>query len=185
VARILIADDHVEARRGARRLLEEHSGWEVCGEAENGLEAIEKAARLKPDIVILDLSMPKMSGLDAARVIHSAAPQIPLLLFSLYAGDPQMTAGIRGAGFSGDVNKAAAHQLIAAIETLLQGGTYFTSAAVPAVIVADESAARTDQSPAKAPSAPSATPQASAASGPDGCSAQPPAKPSDNNSEAS
>ncbi|MGA7914142.1 MAG: response regulator transcription factor [Candidatus Acidiferrales bacterium] len=159
MARILIVDDHPEARRGMRRLLEGHPGWEVCGEAENGMEAIERAAALKPDLVILDLSMPKMSGLDAARVIHSTSPQLPLLLFSLYAGDPQMNAGIRAAGFSGDINKASANLLTEAVEALLQGGTYFQSATVPRAILADEAATNAQQLPTPSASAPSQTPQ--------------------------
>ena len=173
MARILIADDHAEARRGARRLLEEHAGWEVCGEAENGMEAIEKAAALKPDLVILDLSMPKMSGLDAARVIHRTTPQLPLLLFSLYAGDPQMNSEFRAAGLSGDINKASANLLTEAVEALLQGGTYFQSSTVPRAILADESASRAEKPPspsaaATPPAAKNALPNASAdsASGP-------------------
>ena len=148
MARILIVDDHPESRRGACELLEAHEGWQVCGEAVNGLEAIEKAAALKPDIVIVDLSMPKMSGVQVARVIHSTAPQLPLLLFSLYAGDPQMTEGFRNAGFSGDINKAAANLLIDAVETLLRGGTYFQSSAVPRAIIADEAGPPAEQVPA-------------------------------------
>ncbi len=157
MARILIADDHPEARRGTRELLEQHPGWEVCGEAVNGLEAIEKAAALKPDIVIIDLSMPKMSGLEAGRVIHRTAPQIPLLMFSLYAGDPQMGDGFRAAGFSGDVNKASANLLTAAVEALLQGGTFFHSSAVPRAVIANGPVTRTEQPPAAA-----GAPQASA-----------------------
>ena len=175
MVRILIADDHPQARRGAREVLELHAGWEVCGEAANGLEAIEKAAALKPDIVIIDLSMPKMSGVQVARVIHSAAPQLPLLLFSLYGGDPQLSDGFRAAGFSGEVNKAAANLLIEAVETLLRGGTYFQSSAVPRAIAADEAASQTEQPPA-APTAAAATPQSS--SGPaapaDAASTNPP-----------
>jgi DNA-binding NarL/FixJ family response regulator len=159
MARILIVDDHSEARRGARELLEAHEGWEICGEALNGVEAIEKAAALKPDIVIVDLSMPKMSGVQVARVIHSTAPQLPLLLFSLYAGDPQMTQGFRAAGFSGDINKAAANLLIEAVETLLRGGTYFPSSAVPRAIIADEAASQAEQAHAAATTA--AAPQSS------------------------
>lgn len=154
MARILIVDDHPEARRGARELLEAHEGWEICGEALNGVEAIEKAAALKPDIVIVDLSMPKMSGVQVARVIHSTAPQLPLLLFSLYAGDPQMTDGFRAAGFSGDINKAAANLLIEAVETLLRGGTYFQSSAVPRAMLADEAASQAEQAPAAPTAAP-------------------------------
>lgn len=168
MARILIVDDHPEARRGARELLEAHEGWEVCGEALNGLEAIEKAAALKPDIVIVDLSMPKMSGVQVARVIRGAAPQLPLLLFSLYAGDPQMTDGFRAAGFSGDLNKAAANLLIEAVETLLQGGTYFQSSAMPRAILADEAASQAEQAPAVGTAA--AVPQSSS---------DPPAAPAD------
>ncbi|MFZ3330779.1 MAG: response regulator transcription factor [Candidatus Acidiferrales bacterium] len=168
MARILIADDHAEARRGARALLEAHPGWEVCGEACDGMEAIEMAAALKPDIVILDLSMPKMSGVAAARVIRSTAPGLPVLLFSLYAGDPQMSDGFRRAGFSGDLNKAAADLLIEAVETLLQGGTYFQSANLATAIINGDGATITQQPPAplatSTPVAPSAepTPQASA-----------------------
>ncbi|MFZ0884894.1 MAG: response regulator [Candidatus Acidiferrales bacterium] len=147
MARILIADDHPEARRGARELLEAHQGWEVCGEAVNGMEAIEKTAALKPDIVILDLSMPKMSGVAAARMIRGMVPDVPLLLFSLYAGDPQMSDGFRAAGFTGDLNKAAADLLIEAVEALLQGGTYFQSAAVPRAIIADEATTHSEQAP--------------------------------------
>jgi DNA-binding NarL/FixJ family response regulator len=161
MARILIADDHAEARRGARELLEAHPGWEVCGEARDGMEAIEKAAALKPDIVILDLSMPKMSGIAVARMIRSTAPDLPLLLFSLYAGDAQMNGSFRTAGFSGDLNKAAADRLIEAVETLLQGGTYFQSSAVPRAIITDE--ATTHSEPPVTPSADAAPQQASSA----------------------
>ncbi len=169
MARILIADDHLEARRGARELLEAHPGWEVCGEACDGMEAIEKAAALKPDIVILDLSMPRMSGIAAARVIRSTAPNLPLLLFSLYAGDAQMSEGFRKAGFTGDVNKAAADQLIEAVETLLQGGTYFQSASLAAAIINDDADTIVQPTPAPVASSTPATappteaaPQASA-----------------------
>ncbi|MGA9733808.1 MAG: response regulator transcription factor, partial [Candidatus Acidiferrales bacterium] len=165
MARILITDDHAEARRGVRRLLEGHPGWEVCGEAENALEAIEKAAALKPDLVILDLSMPKMSGLEAGRIIHRAAPQLPLLMFSLYAGDPQMMAEFRDAGFSGDVNKATANLLSEAVETLLRGGTYFQSSAVPRAILAEGAASgsRAAEAPSVAARVSSSAPAATAA----------------------
>ncbi|HJZ50964.1 MAG TPA: response regulator transcription factor [Candidatus Acidoferrales bacterium] len=169
MARILIADDHPQARRGAREVLEMHQGWEVCGEAVNGLEAIEKAAALKPDIVIIDLSMPRMSGVQVARVIHSTTPQLPLLLFSLYAGDPQMADGFRAAGFSGDVNKAAANLLIEAVETLLRGSTYFQSSAVPRAIATEEAASQTEPPPV-APTAAAPAPQSSS---------DPPAAPAD------
>lgn len=170
MARILIADDHAEARRGARELLEAHPGWEVCDEACDGMDAIEKAAALKPDIVILDLSMPKMSGIAVARMIRTTAPDLPLLLFSLYAGDPQMNGGFRAAGFSGDLNKATADRLIEAVETLLQGGTYFQSAMMRSAAIADAAATHAEHAGTRSeqPPAPAAdlTPQSPASASP-------------------
>ena len=78
------ADDSPDVRRNLRAILEEHSGWNVCGEAENGMEAIEKAKELQPDTVILDLSMPVMNGLDAAREIRKLLPSAQLFLFSAF-----------------------------------------------------------------------------------------------------
>lgn len=127
--RILLADDHAEARQATRRLLAEHPEWEICGEAGNGLEAVEKAAALKPDIVILDLSMPKMNGLEAAKIIHAADPQLPLLLFSVDGGVAPMHAAVRAAGFRGAVSKSTCRLLSDAIEMLLQGQTFFDGAA--------------------------------------------------------
>ena len=71
--RILIADDHELARNGIRSLLEGHAGWEICGEARDGREAVDYASQLKPDICLLDIGMPNLNGLDAARQILAAA----------------------------------------------------------------------------------------------------------------
>src|SRR5690348_9079395 len=81
--RILIADDDATIRLLLRRLLEKQIDWEVCGEASNGIEAIEKVAQLAPDILIMDLAMPKMSGMQAARTIAARYPQLPMLSFSV------------------------------------------------------------------------------------------------------
>ena len=78
--RILIADDHSKVRRTLKTLLEDHDGWQVCGEAANGLEAVQKAAELKPDLVILYLAMPVMDGMRAAREISSAFPSLPIVM---------------------------------------------------------------------------------------------------------
>ncbi len=153
--RILIADDHAEARQAIRRLLTENPDWTVCGEAENGLDAVEKAATLKPDIVILDLSMPKMNGLEAAKVIHAADPELPLLLFSVDGGTVQMLAEIRAAGFRGAVSKPTSWLLRDAIEVLLQGKTFFegNSSALTASMVeaAAEAVVETPPHPADEP----------------------------------
>ena len=71
---ILIADDHEVARRGIRSLLESHPGWEVCGDAKDGRESVELARRMKPDVVLLDIGMPNLNGLEAARQILAVSP---------------------------------------------------------------------------------------------------------------
>jgi two-component system, NarL family, response regulator NreC len=150
--RILIADDHSEARRAIRRLLAGHSGWVICGEAENGLEAVEKAETLKPDIVVLDLSMPKMNGLEAAKIIHAASPGLPLLLFSINGGDLQARNEIRAAGFGGAVSKANGWLLLEAIERLLDGKTFLNVSVLATPSLAEtEAVAQTTPHPADEP----------------------------------
>jgi DNA-binding NarL/FixJ family response regulator len=80
--RILIANDRAVARKELATLLETHAGWEVCGEAENGQEAVVKATELRPDLIILDLSMPIMDGLRAARKIAKIMPRVPILVYT-------------------------------------------------------------------------------------------------------
>jgi two-component system, chemotaxis family, chemotaxis protein CheY len=82
--RFLIADDNATARRLLRALMETREGWQVCGEGENGVEAVAKAAELKPDLVILDLAMPVMDGLHAAQAISAASPAIPILMCTMH-----------------------------------------------------------------------------------------------------
>jgi DNA-binding NarL/FixJ family response regulator len=149
--RILLADDHAETRQATRILLAGHPEWLICGEVDNGLDAVEKAATLKPDLVILDLSMPKMNGLEAAKIIHTASPSLPLLLFSINGRDVQTLEDVRTAGFRGVVPKTAAWMLPEAIEMVLQGKTFLNSAAlggaplVEAEAVADALAPSADE----------------------------------------
>jgi DNA-binding NarL/FixJ family response regulator len=82
--RILIADDYGLMRRALRGVIESHEGWEVCGDVEDGDEAVTKAAELRPDAIILDLIMPRMDGLEAARRILKAAPSVPIILHTLH-----------------------------------------------------------------------------------------------------
>src|SRR5438552_6144900 len=116
--RILIADDHAAVRRGIRALIESHPQWEVCGEATNGREAVELAARLRPDVVVLDVSMPQMNGLDAARRIHREVPDARLLVLTMHEA-VQLANEVRRAGADRLVRKSDAHQsLVRAIESL-------------------------------------------------------------------
>jgi two-component system chemotaxis response regulator CheY len=128
MARILIADDS-EASRLALRSLIQGNGWEVCGEAGDGLSAVEKAAILKPDLVILDYRMPNLNGLQAGQAIHSAGPNVPLLLFTLDGIVPPLVELALEAGFRGALAKSEGiFALSEAIEALLQGKTFFLSA---------------------------------------------------------
>ena len=126
MTRILVADDHHVVREGIRALLAAHHGWTVCGEAATGRQAVEKAAELRPDVIILDVSMPEMNGLEAARQIHRAVPAAKILALTVHDID-QLVQEFMAAGASGYVLKAdTGHTLIEAINTLLHGGTYFT-----------------------------------------------------------
>ena len=124
-ARVLIADDHEVMRMGIRNLLQFRSGWSVCAEASNGKEAVDKTLQFHPDVVVMDLTMPVMNGLEAAREIFRVLPQIPIILFSLHVCDDLyqdfQKDGIRGAVAKGD----AARDLAQAVETVLRGGTFF------------------------------------------------------------
>jgi DNA-binding NarL/FixJ family response regulator len=82
--RILIADDHEVARKGIRSLLESHAGWEVCGEARDGREAVECATKLKPDVLLLDIGMPNLNGLDATRQILKIIPDARILILTVH-----------------------------------------------------------------------------------------------------
>jgi DNA-binding NarL/FixJ family response regulator len=82
--RIMVVDDNPAIRRALRSILEYNRDWEVCGEAGDGRDGIEKAKTLHPDLIVLDLSMPIMNGLEAARVLHEIMPEVPLILCSLH-----------------------------------------------------------------------------------------------------
>jgi DNA-binding NarL/FixJ family response regulator len=123
--RILVADDHEVMRLGIRNLVEARSNWSVCAEACDGKEAVEKAAQFTPDVIIMDIAMPEMNGLEAANQITRTHPQIPVILFSLHLSKElvnQFDNGvIRGAVCKSD----AARDLLDAIDRVLAGGTFF------------------------------------------------------------
>ena len=149
--RLLIADDSAVTRRALRNLFE-GNGWEVCGEAEDGLAAVEKTAILKPDLVILDFSMPKLNGLQAGHMIHAADPRIPLLLFTLERIERPLEELARGAGFRGALAKGEGiFALSQAIEELLQGKTFFlrASATVTPADSHDDSKSATEEAKSK------------------------------------
>ena len=121
--RILVVDDSAAVRDGLRRLLEDHRDWEVCGEAGNGIEGIEKYRQLHPDLVIVDVSMPLMNGLDASLEILKLSPAIPILLYTSYLTN-QLIEVAHKAGIRGTVSKDAMHLVVTGAEALLRGGEF-------------------------------------------------------------
>ena len=109
--RILIVDDHEIVRSGLRRLVERQSGWEVCGEAGNGKEAIEKALALKPDLVLMDITMPVMNGIEATRQIRELSPMTKIVIVSLH-DDEAIAAQAKDAGADGYVVKASHSEIV-------------------------------------------------------------------------
>ncbi len=125
--RILIADDHELARNGIRSLLEDHPGWEVCGEAKDGREAVNCASRLKPDICLLDIGMPNLNGLDAARQIIAQMPEASILILTVHDSE-HMVREVLSTGARGFLLKSdAGRDLVAAVEALSHQQTFFTS----------------------------------------------------------
>jgi DNA-binding NarL/FixJ family response regulator len=125
--RILIADDHDVARRGIRSLLEAHPGWEICGEAKDGREAVEFANRARPDLVLLDIGMPGLNGLDAARQIHAACPDIRILILTMHDTE-QLVREVLAVGARGYLLKSdSGRDLVAAVEALQNHRTFFTT----------------------------------------------------------
>jgi DNA-binding NarL/FixJ family response regulator len=131
---ILIVDDHAVVRRGLRALLETQSHWRIVGEACNGREAVDKAAALCPQIVILDIGMPKLNGLDAATLIYKANPKTRILMLTMHAAESLIQQTLQ-AGASGYVLKSDAERdLITAVDALLHHKMFFTAAASAVVL---------------------------------------------------
>lgn len=129
--RILIADDDPHIRLLLRRLLEKQQDWQVCGEASNGVEAIEGVDHLAPDIVVMDLAMPVMNGLQAAPQIMRTHPKLPMLLISVQEVSKQLAWEARNAGYRGAVTKSGGDEVLKGIEALLRHDMFFYSDAGP------------------------------------------------------
>lgn len=125
--RILLVDDHEIVRHGLRNLLSAQPGWEVCGEAADGREAVSQTETLKPDLVILDISMPRLNGLEATRRIRKISPKTSVLILTMHESQ-QVVRDVLDAGALGYVLKSdAGRDLVAAVDALRQHRTFFTS----------------------------------------------------------
>lgn len=134
--RILLADDHQVVLAGLRAILETQEGWQVCGEAATGREAVEKANQLKPDVVVMDFSMPEMNGVEATREILKLLPNTEVLILTMTESgalaEEALAAGARGFVLKTDANR----QLVAAVKKLLNHRFGYTNKAMDMVLEA-------------------------------------------------
>jgi DNA-binding NarL/FixJ family response regulator len=126
--RVLIVDDHAVIRRGVQGILSTYPEWDLCGEADNGQDAIRLAGELAPEIVIMDVSMPGMNGLEATRIIHDVLPETKVLLLTLHSSSEFVRSAFR-AGARGYVLKSdAENELVRALNVVIGEGTYVSPA---------------------------------------------------------
>ena len=127
MVRILLADDHEVVRRGLKVLLEERLGWEICGEATTGRDAVELASQMQPDIAIVDLMMPDLNGLETTRQIRRISERTQVLIFTMHHNETivheVLEAGARGYLLKSDAER----DIVAAVETLLRSQPYFSA----------------------------------------------------------
>ena len=134
--RILLADDHTLVRQGLRRILEEQPDWQVVAETGNGRDAVRLAAELHPDVVVLDIGMPQLNGIEAARQVSRRLPSARVLILSMHADEVHITKAVE-AGASGYLVKDSADsELVKAVTAVAQGASYFSPAA--AAVLLDE-----------------------------------------------
>ena len=127
--KILVADDHDIIRRGLKHLLTARPGWDVCAEAKTGREAVTLAEQLRPDVVVMDIGMPDLNGLEAARRIRKSLPKTEILILTLHFSD-QLVREIVDVGARAYITKSDADRdLVAAVEALADHRTFFTARA--------------------------------------------------------
>jgi DNA-binding NarL/FixJ family response regulator len=122
--RILVVDDNPSVRRYLRGVLEQQDSWQVCDEARNGQEAVDRFQDIRPDVIVLDFQMPEMNGLDAARIITKLSPEIPILLVTLYLSK-QLSDEARKVGARGACAKTDISSVVDGVGALLREETYF------------------------------------------------------------
>lgn len=135
--RMLIADDHEIVRQGLRSLVESRPGWQVCGEAADGWDAVRKARELKPDVIALDIGMPNLNGIEAAREILRENPKAKILFLTIYDTEQVVKSALQ-IGAKGLILKSdAARELLVAVDAILKNSTYFSSQTSLAILRPD------------------------------------------------
>jgi DNA-binding NarL/FixJ family response regulator len=132
--RVLIVDDHAFIRRGVETILQSFPEWEVCGEASNGSDAVQLANQLSPEVVLMDVTMPGMNGLEATRIIRKQHPEVKVILLTLHESSEVLRSGFR-AGANGYLLKAdAEEELMKALRVVVGDGSYISPKIDQAVV---------------------------------------------------
>ena len=132
--RVLIVDDHAFIRRGVQAILQSFPEWELCGEADSGAEAVSLVNELNPDVVLMDVTMPGMNGIDATRIIRKSHSGVKIVLLTLHESSEILRSGFR-AGASGYLLKAdAEEELMKAMRIVVGGGSYISPKIDPGVV---------------------------------------------------
>jgi DNA-binding NarL/FixJ family response regulator len=134
--RILVADDHTLVRQGVRKILEAQAGWEVIAECGDGRDAIRAALELQPDVVILDIAMPRLNGVEAVQQIVRRAPTVRVLILSMFADEAYVTRAVRAGALGYLLKDSADVDLIGAVTAVSKGKSFFSPAV--ARIILDE-----------------------------------------------
>jgi DNA-binding NarL/FixJ family response regulator len=118
---VLIVDDSAAVRRAVRMLVTSRPGWTVCGEAVNGEDGLQKAQQLKPDAILLDMSMPEINGMETAGILKRLMPEVPLIMFTNFAKDQFFKRELSWAGIRQVVSKSDSQGLVRALEDAFKG----------------------------------------------------------------
>jgi len=143
--RVLIVDDHAFIRRGVQSILQAFPEWELCGEAGNGTDAIPLVEQLDPDVILMDVTMPGMNGIDATRIIRQSHPRVKIVLLTLHESSEILRSGFR-AGANGYLLKADAEdELMKALRVVVGGGSYISPKIDNGVVIEVVKEIRPDQ----------------------------------------
>jgi two-component system response regulator NreC len=134
MVRILLADDHTLVRQGIRRILEEHADWQVVAEAADGREAVRLTLELQPDVVILDIGMAQLNGIEAARQISRRAPAIRVLMLSMHADEAYITQAVEAGALGYVLKDSADAELVKAVKAAIQGRSFFSPTATTVLL---------------------------------------------------
>jgi DNA-binding NarL/FixJ family response regulator len=134
MSRVLVVDDHAFIRRGVQSILHAFPEWELCGEADNGADAVRLSEALKPEVIIMDISMPGLNGIEATRAIHKNHPETKVILLTLHDNDELVRSAFR-AGARGYLLKIDAEkELVQALREVVREGAYISPKIDPEVI---------------------------------------------------